>query len=239
MSACFNTPILLTSAIRPVAGFTVLQDSAARLDATIQSIHKWIELGARKIVICDGSGFLLDDYVRSAIQDHPEVTVECLAFQNDARLVSLKGKGFGEGQIVSYALEKSVLIKESDRFAKCTSKIWVENFSQIPTAVSADFLADVAGFWKPVRLDTRFYVTSIDFYRRWLIDAHEEVDDGKGYFLEHAFLDRVIRSGVKGWIAVPSFRAVGLSGTAGIFQQRGKLKSFIRDWRNKFFSMYI
>ena len=229
-------PLVLTSAVRPSAGFTALQDPSVRLEATIFSVKRWIDLGARKIVVCDGSDFMMDDYVDTIRRDNPHVRIECLAFRNDEKTVSDKGKGFGEGQIVAHALSQSVMLRDAKFFSKCTAKIWVENISQVNFGHDLSFAADFVGVWRPAMLDTRFYITSVDFYKRWLVNVHKEVDDGAGYYLEHAFLDAVVRSGTKNWMVTPSLRTVGLSGTAGVFQRRGYTKSFVRDLRNKVLS---
>jgi hypothetical protein len=235
-----DLPILITSAIQPSASFTALQDAQARLQATEDSLRAWLQLGAHRVVICDGSGFSLDNRFQAAISGFRGIQIETLTFRNDAESVGKFGKGFGEGQIVAHALANSQLIKAASTFAKCTGKLWVENCHAVLANRSTPFLADATGgLFNPGMLDTRFYVSDVAFYRQWLLHSHERVRDQEGYFLEHAFMDDVRRSGLRGWISRPSMRIVGMSGSAGVFQKRSFLRSVTRDVRNQLLAFLL
>lgn len=227
-----KTTLLITSAVKPVAKFTKFQDTEKRITATLDSILMWATIGAKKIVICDGSGYDLTKDINKISEKIKGITIECLTFENNFEKVIELGKGYGEGEIIKWALEKSNILRNENIFAKCTSKLWVKNASIAEKNFRGPFMSDIKGLIYPKMIDTRFYIADIGYYKQWLMNAHEKVNDNKKYYLEHVFLEKILESNVKKWICSPSFRIEGMSGTAEKFQQRTELKSIVRDARN-------
>ena len=162
-------PILLTSCVIVSDHSVSLKDENSRIRLTIESIEKWLAISSDlRLVICDGSNF---DFSKIATEKFPQANIECLFFENDRKSVGLYGKGYGEGEIVKYALQNSVYLKESDFFAKCTAKLWVENFFECLKCWNGTFLCK--GYFSNVFLlkktqfsyvDTRFYLVNKSFY---------------------------------------------------------------------------
>lgn len=224
-------PLLLTSCIIVSAKYTALSETELRLTETIKSLEKWTttpDIG--KIVICDGSGFDITPYVHH-LKDKG-IDLEVLTFKNDAAGVLIKGKGYGEGQIVNYALSHSRILSNSTAFAKCTSKLWVSNYSSCIAGFNGRFSFDFNGWLTPKFIDTRFYIAALDQYKKLLSDAHIQVDDDAGYYLEHAFKDAL--SGVKSldYAMVPTPRIQGVSGSTAKSYQTSSFKSLLRDARS-------
>ena len=122
-------PILLTSSVVPMDKSVLLKDQALRIYYTLESIQKWVKkLPHIKIIVCDGSNFDFSPLIKKAF---PESNIECLFFMNDAEKIEEFGKGYGEGEIIKHALKHSNYLMESDSFAKCTAKLWVNNFERI------------------------------------------------------------------------------------------------------------
>lgn len=182
-------PILLTTCIKPSAPFTVLNDIDKRIDSTLNGVRELSRVTNRKVkvVICDGSGFDFADY-----QDEINALfneVEILSFLNSEKEVALKGKGFGEGEIVEYALKNSAILSGYQHFAKLTGKLWVENLMEIINSYNnfAAFLPTLARYDNPICIDTRFYITSKKFYFENLINVHNRVEDLNRIHLEDVF----------------------------------------------------
>ena len=240
MDSKVTLPLLITSAIKPVAIYTALQDPDRRLYETVKAIEHWLEMGVTNVVICDGSGFDIENAVKEKLNSTQKVNFEFIVFTNDASSVARLGKGYGEGQIVAKALERSELIREYGAFAKCTGKFWVKNAMPAMTHFESPFKADVFGRLSIKYVDTRFYLSTVDFYQRWLKDCYLSVNDPLGYWLEHAFLDQLKLSGLNDWIARPAFWTEGLSGTKGLNQHRKVWKESLRTVRNHLFaSIYL
>ena len=109
-------PVLLTSCVIVSDHSVSLKDPDSRVRLTTDSIEKWLAVSPDlRLVICDGSNF---DFSKIVLKKFPNANIECLFFQNNKELVGIHGKGYGEGEIVNYALENSSYLNESDFFAK-------------------------------------------------------------------------------------------------------------------------
>lgn len=225
-------PLLITSAVKVSAPFTKLKNQEIRRNELLRSIKEWYSLGVRELVVCDGTGF--DFTAEITRMGFTDLRFECFSFYNADDVVKERGKGFGEGQIIEYALARSKLIGKSNSFMKCTGKLWCENFLSIFTGFNGDFAADICLPVKRRMLDTRFYISDKTFYEKNFMSAHEEVNDKKGVFLEHIFFAAAEKNmGLKFATREP-VSISGMSGTSGKFYKafpvRKALKSIWREW---------
>ncbi len=194
-----SIPLLITSAINVSAPGTKLADPAERLALTLRGIERWLRTPTiESLVIVDGSGVdyssQLDELNRST-QKH----LEFLAFQNNAELVRVKGKGYGEGEIVLHALKHSRTLSSADAFAKCTAKLYVRNYAKCLRAFNGRFACGVYGKNSIRCLDTRFYISSREFWLKHFSQDHLRVDDPHGYYIEHSYLDRLRENKIGGF----------------------------------------
>lgn len=226
-------PVLITSAVRVSAGQTKLTDESERLSEIANGLRQWIETpGVKQIVICDGSGYDLAG-VAKELSRGTGVEIEAIAFVNDANMVREKGKGWGEGEIVKYALSTSEVLSHSLVFAKCTGKLWVSNYLDCLGGFNGTASFDFSGLFSPRFIDTRFYVVGREFYARYLIDAYRTVCDANGFYLEHAFLRSIERSGVSGYAMSPTPRIRGMSGSMARQYEQSAIKGLLRDARSR------
>lgn len=195
-------PLLLTSS-------AVAHDTSVRLNATddrirltLESVAEWLAIDPRiPIVICDGSGF---DFSELLERQFPMARIECIAFENDPAAVRKIGRGYGEGEIVRYALSHSRLIKEAGCFAKCTAKLWIQNYRHCLLEWNRNqnlLLKGVfSNVFSPLRatafsyVDTRFYISTITTYKAYFENAHFEIDSSAGQSLEECFRDIILRN---------------------------------------------
>lgn len=196
-------PLLLTSSVIAYDHGVALKDTDERIRLAINSIDQWLRIDPTlSIVLCDGSSF---DFSELVANRFPTARIECLPFENDQQKVSLFGRGYGEGEIVRHALNHSKFIDDAGAFAKCTSKLWVENFSQCLQSWNGSFLCKgvFKNVFSPFReteisyIDTRFYVTSTSFYREHFADAHLAIGETQGFGLEDSFLKVVLQNNLK------------------------------------------
>jgi hypothetical protein len=217
-----TTPVLLiTAAIRPASPQIVaLNDPGERLEATVVAIDEWLyRLPNVRIVICDGSGFDFTDVVR---QRWPHARIETLSFVNDTELVARRGKGFGEGQTIDFALRNSKLLRHTKWFMKCTAKLWVENITDVlqdwtgRDSFSNLRATSVDGETLQGKVNTRFFIVRRAFYNAHLRDAYLWVNDPRMHFIEHEFGTRLIQRGhPRQFSFATKPRVKGLSGTSG------------------------
>jgi hypothetical protein len=213
-------PLLLTSCVTVSAPSTQIQDKNNRIELTIKSIEKWLNISTHlKIIICDGSNY---DFSSILSEKFPYHQIECLFFNNNSKSVALYGKGYGEGEIVQYALENSVFLNEADFFAKCTSKLWVDNFSECLYFWNGTFLCDCDfSYLKHFKLvefksvDTAFYMVDKLYYMENFLSAHLNVREKNRHWLEHCFKDIVIAKKMSKFMLPVAPIVRGVSGTQG------------------------
>lgn len=229
-------PILLTSCVIVSDHSVSLKDENSRIRLTIESMEKWLAISPDlRLVICDGSNF---DFSRIVLEKFPGAHIECLFFQNNKELVTLHGKGYGEGEIVNYALQNSACLKGSDFFAKCTAKLWVENFLECLQGWNGTFLckgyfSDVFSFKRTQfsYVDTRFYLVKKSFYLKNLASTYLNVGGERGLSLEHCFRDVILEKKYsKVLFNVPAV-ICGVGGGSGTYYKNNlkrRLKESIR-----------
>lgn len=226
-------PVLITSAINVSAKKTILSDADQRLRKTIAAINHWRKTPlVTTVIVCDGSGFDLSGHVRTHNERGAQAPCEFLSFNNDQAKVLALGKGYGEGEIVKYAMENSRVLRESHAFAKCTAKLWLSNFPDCVSHFRSKAVFDYGGRFHPVYLDTRFYLTEIEFFRAHLINAYQKVDEEQGYNLEHAYRDALSGFKLSEIAMYPTPRVFGTSGSMNKEYLPHPFKSVLRDTRS-------
>ena len=148
---------------------------------TIIAIEKWIvQFPDLKIVICDGSNF--DFTYLVSIFNRPIEFIECLKFQNNSKLIMEYGIGFGEGEIIKYAIENSKILANAESFVKCTAKLWLINpdyiFNKKNKKLYANFgFSSITNLllFKPNYMDTRIYFVNKNYYINNFLHAYQGV----------------------------------------------------------------
>jgi len=246
-----HIPVLLTSCVYVSDRSVSLSLAQDRISYTLKSIEHWLEQSHLiRIVICDNSGY---DFSGDVKKLFPNKEIECLSFLGDKSAVSIYGKGYGEGEIIEFAIENSKIISTAKFFAKCTAKLWVNN----PDHFLKTWTGDCA--LKPVfknvfslkscnvdYVDTRFYLVSVDFYTRHLKNLHKKLEKGCPIGIEQLFLQAVFESKLKNifWDKCPEICGVsGASGKAYRNSFRKKIKErlryFLMKKNSKFKNLFI
>jgi len=223
-------PILLTSSVVAHDQGVKLKDTSDRIRLAIESVVQWMKLDPKlQIILCDGSGFDFSSIVK---RDFPEAQIECLVFENDQEMVRQFGRGYGEGEIVRFALQNSFFIKKAGCFAKCSSKLWVHNYYDYIASWNGYLLCK--GVFKNIfslrsraklsYIDTRFYVASRDAYEKYFLNVHFNIDVQKGYGLEDCFFDAFKSHGIMHALSPVSPIINGVGGGTGMYYKNTKLR---------------
>jgi hypothetical protein len=190
-----------------------LKNESSRIFHTLESIHRWGCISPQsQFVICDGSGF---DFTNLIEERFPHLQVECIHFMNDPSLVQHYGKGYGESEIIQYALMHSRVLKNANYFAKCTAKLWVDNFIACLDEWNGRFLckayfSNVFSF-KSASLeyiDTRFYIVDKYFYLAKLANLYVNINSNRSESIEEKFLKVLLNNNAEkflfpGLVAAP------------------------------------
>jgi len=231
-----HIPVLLTSCVYVSDRSVSLSLAQDRISYTLKSIGYWLEQNQLiKLVICDNSGY---DFSSDVKKLFPNAEIECLSFLGDKSAVSNYGKGYGEGEIVEFAIKNSKFISAANYFAKCTAKLWINNpeyFLKTWNGRCAlkPVFKNVFSF-KSASLDyvdTRFYVVDVDFYTEYLEKLHKKLKKGCPVGIEELFLQAVLDNSLENvfWPKCPEIYGIsGASGKAYTNSFRKKIKEGVR-----------
>ena len=194
--------VLITTANNPPDGmpFLNMTDSVSRRIAAKAALYFWVTQGVEQIVLADATGTNLLTAEEETAIDESETRVEQINYQQDRDLVVKKGKGYGEGKLIEYAIDHSALLSRVDHFFKCTGKLYVRNFPAVHSAIKANNLSNLFwrymgdGTWLQPWTDTRFYYTSKSFATNQLLPAYFASNDTADDICEHRLYEAVERN---------------------------------------------
>lgn len=213
-----DIPLLVTSCAYPDAPFTALQSSKDRIAHTVSAVRQLrAAYPLLQIVICDGSDY---DFAPHFAASDERDNLEILHFRNDAERSWKYGKGYGEGEIINYALAHSESFANARDFMKLTGKMFVKNLPRLLAGYRGPCSFAVQPNWRNLSVnsvDTRFWICSVKLYRSAFSDVHKAVRDRDGYFLEHAMAAQMVKSRMA--LGPACFRTepilTGMSGSLG------------------------
>jgi hypothetical protein len=229
-------PILLTSCVNVSDKSVSLNDANKRIKYTIESVKEWLNcIPTIKIVICDNSGY---DFQSEVKRYFPDSEIECLSFLGNKAAVLKYGKGYGEGEIIEYAISNSKYISNAKCFAKCTAKLWVKD----PKTFLKNWNGRCA--LKPVfknifsirsafisYVDTRFYAVSLDFYEKYFRNIHKKIKPNSHIGIEELFLEVLISNNLVNifWKKCPQI--YGISGASARAYRNSLKKEFKENFK--------
>ncbi len=232
-------PILLTSSVVVHDTGVKLTNTDERIHHALESVAQWLKIEPTiALVLCDGSGF---DFSKLISEKFPHAQIECLSFENNKKLVQQFGRGYGEGEIVRYALMQSKLIAKAECFAKCTSKLWVENYAKCITNWNGNILFKgvFLNVFSPIKktnflhIDTRFYIINTSIYKNFFLNAHLKIDQENGYGLEECFYDIYLKNKFKNSLFKISPTICGVGGGTAKYYKNSNQRKIKEDLRNK------
>ena len=105
--------LLITSSIVPQEKrFLILKEPKQRLSQYLDSLRFYIvHTNLNNIVLCDNSGFNFPVDEMTALAKEYGKKLEIIQFVGDKKKIIENGKGYGEGEIIEYALHHSLLLK--------------------------------------------------------------------------------------------------------------------------------
>ncbi|MDR1724099.1 MAG: hypothetical protein LBR84_09215 [Tannerella sp.] len=212
-------PLLLTGsiAIEKYNVFqTVLVDTQVRLNQYIDSIEYAIVKynNINHIIFCENTNFEYDysELVSKAYKRGK--TLEIIRFTGDYKNIQRKGKGYGEGEIVKYAIENSEILNSSLCFIKLTGRVLVKNMDKcIETTKNETAFLFGPPHSKKNFVQTIIYKVNTKFYYNVLLNVYFQVNDPEGYCLEHAFYEALKKYPIKSFGRYPDLD--GTSGSVG------------------------
>lgn len=181
--------ILLTGCINPKGmALTTLSNQEERKAQYIKAIQYYLTNTSFKIVFSENSGTDISNLFQDDIESGRMEYLSFLGNQNKKR-----GKGYGECEIIDYALDNSKLIhfSKDQRIAKITGRLIIKNIKGILRLHNLLFSKQTVFCSINSDLsfpDSRLIVAPVSFYRVFL-NSKELINDSNGYYFEHALCD--------------------------------------------------
>ena len=192
----------------------------------------------KRVVFCDNSQFDFNWQEEQSIADALDKELELITFMGNTEAIVRQGKGYGEGQIIEYALKNSVLLNKNDiGFFKLTGRLVISNIDKIAMQMDERINYFNPMYINPMKhmTDTRFYYVLKRDYISNLLHVYNQVDDNdKNTYLEsifHRYLNNTYLS-YKNMPIYPAFE--GQSGTSGHQYQLSKTRYMIKNTLSKY-----
>ena len=200
-----QTAVLITTANNPPDGipFLEMRSAAERRIAAKGALYFWVSQGVQKIILADATGSNL--LSKSEVKEICLLGASCeqISYEQNSDEVASKGKGYGEGQLIQFALDNSRLLTDEEYFFKSTGKTYVRNFHDIYDLICEAKAASL--FWKYLGDGTstkpwaecKFYFSSREFANKHLINAYSQSDDferGACEYFIFQMLNRTLRT---------------------------------------------
>jgi len=185
-----NTNLLITTSLDPPKSTPYLKmlGEAKRTLTSKAALYFWASIGVDKIIIADCNGKALLDINEISLIKELGIEIEQISYLQDNKVVEEKGKGYGEGALIDFALNNSELLRNEEYFYKCTGKLYCHNFTNIHKIISENKIKTI--LWNNEndstnQVDTRFFYTNHNFCKKYLIPAYKNVNDRQDKWAEH------------------------------------------------------
>lgn len=231
-----NYVLLITGCIKPdeKVPFLKLKETEVRRKQYIDSIQYYINMPSiKRIVFCDNSSAVEVESLYE-LAKKKDKQFEWISFLGNTVESIKRGKGYGEGEIIEYALKKSKLIKESDYIIKVTGRIIIKNINFLLKYMHSDKLYFVRN--TNINVDTKLYGIPIETYKKYFIDLYKSVDDINNRYLENLFSDAILDNKLKihSFIVYPNVEGIsGSTGKSYSYPLSKRVKLTIMDYLRK------
>ena len=208
--------LLLTACINPNnMSFTVLNNKEVRKKQYVEALEYYLSNSNYKIVFVENSN---TDISSTFSKDIDLGRLEYLSFQGNKD--KNRGKGYGECEIIEYALKHSNIINRNIniRIVKITGRLIVKNIKFIASLHNLCFPKKTVFYAINSDLsfpDSRCIMASKYFFLKFL-EMKYKINDSAGYYFEHALLATTIKE--KEYSYSPFYfqpDIVGMSGSTG------------------------
>lgn len=159
-----------------------IKSTTLRLQQYITNITKYIiDSPFNQIIFCENSNYNISSEreILESLAKFYHKKIELIQFKWDTDRTNLQGRGYGESEIMEYALQKSKLIFDDQPIIKITWRYYLSNSCEFVNYNHKKNMFIRMSPMKP-RCSTACYIFTPSFYREHLWWIGEKVDDKKG-----------------------------------------------------------
>lgn len=218
--------ILLTSCVNPNGmPFTALSDINVRKQQYLDALRFYVYNTSLPIVYVDNSNVNIKEY--NMFSNIAEDKLELLSF--DGNRDKEHGKGFGELEIIDFAINHSHIINNNKNVSliKITGRLIVVNIATILKQLKYNILpysnSVICSMNSDFSMaDSRLLIAPLNFYKR-LIENRMAINDSEGVYLEHVLCSLIKKQNIYSFhtfLSEPQYQ--GVSGSTNITYEAKK-----------------
>lgn len=185
--------ILLTACVNPNGmSFTKLQNVDIRQEQYIKAISYYLEYTKYNIVCVENTGINFNSYFD---QHKHKNRLECLTYIGNNYSKGL-GKGYGEAQIIKYAIAHSKYINKNTYLVKITGRLIIKNINTVINPLLLRLSNKIIQF----DFFSKHFINSTCFIcpSQWILETIQTygklLNDTNGYYFEHMLYDSILKS---------------------------------------------
>jgi hypothetical protein len=196
--------LLMTGTITPDSDLKeqTITDPDIRKQQYLDAILFYIkETSIKRIVFCDNSNASEPEGLRLLAVKYNK-QFEWISFAAEKKYID-KGKGFGEGKILEYALRNSRLLKRSNVIVKATGRLQIKNLNKILRVIGDKnyfnmyrldkvYQNDVGKQYK-YYVDTRFFIINKKDFQDFLLNEYKNIDGSIRNIIEVCYADKILK----------------------------------------------
>jgi len=195
--------------------YTALKDANIREQHYLEAISHYYTLTDIPILVVENTGHDFSDKLPSDIADSDRM--EFISYSGND-FPREKGKGYGELELMNYAMQHSKLIREDTLIIKVTGRYRVLNIKDfVNSARDLNYQTCQASYFKGQRKAfSGIFTVTRPFIRDYFMKNHDQINDTKGVYFEHVLADTFLDYLADGfdYSLLPSYpRIAGISGT--------------------------
>ena len=218
--------ILLTSCVNPNGmPFTALSDINVRKQQYLDALRVYVNNTPLPIVYVDNSNVDIKEY--NVISNIVDDRLELLSF--DGNHDKEHGKGYGELEIIDYAIKHSNIINSNTNVSiiKITGRLVIVNIMTILNQLKYNILPSSNSVICSMNsdfsmADSRLLIAPLNFYKR-LIENRMAINDSEGVYLEHVLCSLIKKQNLYAFhtfFSEPQYQ--GVSGSTNITYEAKK-----------------
>lgn len=189
--------IVLTGTIDPsISGADVkINKKEERLNQYIKNIKRIINETNFDVIIFGENSDYPYDYTKLRLEAEKNGKIlEIIKFMGSNDKIRIKGKGYGEAEILNKVIDTSQFIREMKKtFYKITGRIFVKNVNKI---IAESTKENYFHRWRASKneVDTRFFKCSKEFYIKHIYGLVELMDDYSNNSIEEVYFKHLPRN---------------------------------------------
>ncbi len=230
--------ILLTACINPCGmSSTKLQDTKIRLEQYKQALSFYLSETPYKILFAENTSYDFNDDFSFYINNG---RLEYLTFSGN-NYDPFLGKGYGEAQIIEYAMNNSLFLKNTSVIIKITGRIIVENIMNLCSTINISDKKNVmiACNIRPSKKigTSTFFICKKEFLTCYFLPHIYEIDETKQIWFEHILYKSIIqckKEKKKCLIFPKPIKIQGIAGTTSLPYPKTKWTDYILSYTAAF-----